>query len=128
MLHHYRIPFGFALHILVEIPASFGFFFRPSATLTTPQPDAHGIIRQYALLLTSTNLIAGIFLFQSPTPLSCQVAAALALYHVGPFTRAISRIRVVKEGTGIFINPWVPLVAHAICTTALFGEAFRSGS
>lgn len=117
----------FALHILVELPASLGFFFRPSATLTTPHQEAHGIIRQYALLLTSTNLIAGIFLFQSPTPLSCQVAGALALYHVGPFARAICRIRA-GEASGILINPWIHLVIHAICATVLFGEALWSES
>lgn len=118
---------AFALHILVELPASLGFFFRPSATLTTPHPEAHEIIRQYALLLTSTNLIAGIFLFQSPTSLSCQVAGALALYHVGPFARAIRRIRA-GQASGILINPWIFLVIHAICATALFGEALWSES
>ena len=76
-----NIPFF--LHILGEFGASVGFFFRPSQTLQRPQPHAHGVIRQYALLLTSTNLIAAIFLTQNhPTEISRKVAGALALYHL----------------------------------------------
>ncbi|KAL8796335.1 MAG: hypothetical protein Q9195_001242 [Heterodermia aff. obscurata] len=85
------MPFSipFFLHIIGEFGAATGFFLRPSQTLNRPQPDAHAVIRQYALLLTSTNLIAAIFLFQSqPTPVSTKVAGALALYHLGPLTRA----------------------------------------
>ena len=83
----------FFVHILGEFGASAGFFLRPSQTLRRPQPEAHAVIRQYALLLTSTNLIAAIFLFQDhATTTSTKVAGALALYHLGPLTRAVMKV------------------------------------
>lgn len=118
----------FALHILAELPASLGFFFRPSATLTAPQPHAHGVIRQYGLLLTSTNLVAAVFLFQaSSTTASCSVAAALALYHVGPVVRATGRVRIGEGiGNGLSLaSPWLHILVHGICAVGLLGEAFR---
>lgn len=126
MLIH-RLPF--ALHILIELPASFGFFLRPSATLRTPQPIAHGIIRQYALLLTASNLIATVFLFQpSATTASRQVAGALALYHAGPLVRAIGRIRAGEASANGFqerlISPWIHGVFHGACLAALLGESW----
>ena len=119
-----RIPFF--LHIIGEFGAATGFFLRPSQTLNRPQPDAHAVIRQYALLLTSTNLIAAIFLFQSqPTTVSTKVAGALALYHLGPLTRAYLKARRgermgIWEGMG---GAWVHIVFHSIVTAALAWEA-----
>lgn len=120
---HFSIPFF--LHILTEVPASGSFFLHPSLTLQTPQPGAHGVIRQYALLLASTTLIAAIFLLQPPSKTSCQVAAALALYHVGPLTRAVSRARAeesirIRGGLGW---PWVHAGFHGLCIAALIQEA-----
>ena len=103
-----NIPFF--LHILGEFGASASFFLRPSQTLRKPQPEAHAVIRQYALLLTSTNLIAAIFLFQDhATAISAKVAGALALYHLGPLTRAVMKVRTgekmgIWEGLG---GAWV---------------------
>lgn len=123
---HANIPF--LIHILGELIASYGFFLRPSATLTRPQPDAHAVIRQYALLLTSTNLIASIFLFQDhPSQTSCQVASALALYHLGPLTRAGYKIRN-GERTGIWEGlggAWVHAGFHSIAVGALLWEAMK---
>jgi hypothetical protein len=121
-----HLPFLF--HIIVEFPASVGFFLRPSATLVVPQPHAHAVIRQYALLLASTNLVAGAFLFNPSSPSSAQVAGALALYHVGPLMRAWNRIRAeerTKCEQGDWRGPWLHLGVHGICTAALMGEAFQ---
>ena len=96
-------------------------------TLLSPQPDAHGIIRQYALLLLSTILIAGSFLLQPPSTLSCQVAGALALHHVGPLIRAVNR---VSKGESIRIwnglgGPLVHMGIHGLCVAALAVEALK---
>ena len=121
-----NIPFF--LHIIGEFGASAGFFLHPSQTLRQPQPDAHPVIRQYALLLTSTNLIAAIFLFQDrATTVSTRVAGALALYHLGPLTRAGLKVRACEkmgiwEGIG---GAWVHVVFHSLVTAALTWEATR---
>ncbi len=119
-----HLPFLF--HILVELPASVGFFLRPSATLPAAQPDAHALIRQYALLLLSTNLIAGAFLFEPSSPSSRRVAGAFALYHVGPIVRAWNRVSAGEGTTRIsegWKGPWLHLAVHGICAVALTGEA-----
>ena len=125
---------SFLLHILGESFAIFGFAFRPSQTLRQPQPDAHAVIRQFALLLLSTNLIAGIFLFQEkPTNISCKVAGALALYHLGPLARAAMKIyrgeKVgIREGLG---GAWVHVGYHSVTMASLGWEAialWREGS
>lgn len=118
------IHLAFLLHILIELPASIAFFLKPSMTLSQPQPHAHAVIRQYALLLMSSNLIAYAFLFRPADETSRFVAAALAVYHLGPLGRAGSRIgggeaRGVK-GLG---SPWVHLVVHAACFVLLSWEA-----
>lgn len=125
MPQHFSIPFF--LHILTEMPASGGFLLRPSLTLQTPQPAAHGVIRQYALLLASSTLIAATFLFQPPSTTSCQVAGALALYHIGPLVRALSRARAGEsvggwKGLG---GPWVHAGFHSFCVAALTQEALK---
>ena len=118
----------FLVHILGEFGASYGFWFRPSATLSRPQPHAHPVIRQYALLLISTNLIAGIFLFQDqPSKISCQVAGALAFYHLGPLTRAALKVgdgrrKGLREGMG---GTWMHLGFHSIATAGLIWEATK---
>ena len=104
----------FLLHILIELPASLYFLLRPSGTLPTDQPHAHELIRQYALLLISTNIIAAIFLTRPEDRLSGQVAGAFAIYHVGPFVRAMNR--VWKGSKGIILGgPWLHAVVHGAC-------------
>ena len=124
------INIPFLLHILGELSASAGFFLRPSQTLRKPQPEAHAVIRQYALLLTSTNLIAAIFLFQGhATVISAKVAGALALYHLGPLTRAAMKVRTgekmgIWEGVG---GAWVHVrvMRHLMGTQRQFPRAAR---
>lgn len=126
MTIHVRV--AFLCHILVELPASIGFFLHPSATLAVEQPEAHAVIRQYALLLNSTNLIAWVFLFAASSDSARRVAAALALYHTGPMMRAWGKIRV-KRGTSKILAGWseprLHLGVHGICVVALLGEALR---
>lgn len=119
-----HLPFLF--HIIVEIPASVGFLLHPSATLAAAQPEAHGVIRQHALLLTSTNLVAWNFLFEDSSPLSGRIAAALALYHVGPIMRSWNRTKAEEAATrmpGGWRGPWLHLGVHGVCAVALMGEA-----
>jgi hypothetical protein len=87
------LPMGFLLHILIEVPASINFLLFPSRQLETFSPQAHAVIRQYALLLLTSVLIALIFLLRPVDDLSGQVAGVLSLYHIGPALRSIARLR-----------------------------------
>ncbi|KAL8832041.1 MAG: hypothetical protein Q9170_005038 [Blastenia crenularia] len=125
------IHLAFFFHILIELPASIAFLANPSMTLSQPQPHAHAVIRQYALLLMSSNIIAYTFLFRPADGVSGAVAAALALYHVGPLVRAGYRIRsgyggrVHEKGLG-GLGPRVHLIAHLIGLIALAREAVQA--
>ncbi len=117
-----NIPF--LLHILLELPASITFFLSPSTQLQLPSPpptpraysQAHALIRQYAVLLLVSNLVALICVLQ-PTAiddilgiraegkvveverLRGNVAGALAVYHLAPLVRAVGRM-VNGDGHG----------------------------
>jgi hypothetical protein len=86
------LPLGFLLHVLIEVPASINFFVFPSGQLGSYSPQAHAIIRQYALLLITTIVISIIFIVRPLDDLSGQVAGALGLYHIGPSLRSIGRL------------------------------------
>lgn len=119
-----HLPFLF--HIIVELPASIGFFLYPSATLTAVQPHAHSVIRQYALLLAATNLVAWTYLFEDSSPSSGRIAAALGVYHVGPIIRSWNRTKADEGPTRMregWRGPWLHLGVHVVCATALMGEA-----
>ena len=126
----------FILHTLIELPACLAFALFPSATLSTTQLHAHALIRQYAVLLLSTNLIAGSFIFRShENRLSCDgtgyvqswVAFSLAFYHVGPLTRAGFKIwegwRRRTRDKDTLVMPWVHAMSHLVCLTALAGRS-----
>ncbi|QSZ36328.1 hypothetical protein DSL72_007454 [Monilinia vaccinii-corymbosi] len=85
-----RLPF--ILHTIVEIPASLNFFFNPSSQLSTPAPQAHAVIQQYALLLFVSSLISILFAWRPVDRTSRNVAGALSLYHIAPTLRAAGRI------------------------------------
>ncbi|KAG4032729.1 hypothetical protein MFRU_006g01930 [Monilinia fructicola] len=114
--------YPFLLHTVIEIPASLNFFINPSAQLSTPAPQAHTIIQQYALLLFVSALISIVFSRRPVDRTSRNVAGALALYHVAPTIRATGRIlrgdgfRKGAKGLG---GPWVHLVVHFFCCAAL---------
>ena len=114
ILSVYRNPF--IVHIVIETPAALQFFIFPNAQIGTPNPQAQALIRQYALLLASSVLVALAFTGRESDQLSGQVAGALALYHVGPVVRAGSKL---SQGVSSMM-PWVSiLAAHAFCLAGL---------
>ncbi|KAK0120012.1 hypothetical protein ONS95_011430 [Cadophora gregata] len=105
---------AFLIHALLELPASLNFFFRPNEQLSTPVPQAHALIRQYAVLLMSSNIVALIFAFRPVDETSRRVAGALATYHAAPLVRAVGRITSHDEGYGKALGGrWVHAVVHA---------------
>ena len=112
---------------MTELPGSLGFFFSPSATLQIPQPYAHALIRQYALLLATTIGIAAIFLFQPATRTSRYIAGSFAFYHLGPIARAMNRLWIGKQGDAGkgMANPWIHLIVHFICAVVLAQELLQ---
>ena len=128
----HSIPF--ILHVILESPAAVAFALFPSATLRTPQPEAHALIRQYALSLLTTVLIAAVFARQ-PHDLQAnnahiqrleqQVAGALALYHVGPMIRAARKYRARQEQDRRMM-PCLHFFSHGACGMALAGRACQA--
>lgn len=117
----------FALHIVVEVPAVLQFALYPSSTLQVPQPHAHAVVRQYALLLLSTIVIAVIFVVASGDQIWIErgVAGSLSLYHLGPIIRAIDRgQRGEGRGRRSLQRPWMHAVVHLTCWIALAGRGF----
>jgi hypothetical protein len=117
---------GLPLHVLVEIPAAIGFLLFPSATLSKSQPEAHAVLRQYGILLFSTNIIVAFFLSSKMSMpesvyefLERRVAGALALYHVGPLCRAAARIYRQGRAQHVLTGPWLHLALHGICFISL---------
>lgn len=113
-----KLPFW--LHILIELPASLNFFFNPSEQLSSPAPQAHAIIKQYAVLLLVSNLISLIFALRPLDRTSRKVAGALALYHLAPLIRAASRIGNDQYGMGLG-GPIVHMIVHGLCFLGLIG-------
>jgi hypothetical protein len=109
----------FWVHVFVETPASLNFFFNPSEQLSSPAPQAHAIIKQYAVLLLASNLIALIFALRPLDQTSRNVAGAFSIYHLAPFARALSRIfagdQLYGQGLG---GPWLHLFVHGLCSVA----------
>ncbi len=120
----FLIIFALVLHLIIETTAALNFFLRPSATLSISQPHSHGIIRQYALLLLTTNIIVAVVLKRAVwDAVSAQIAAALALYHVGPFLRAVSRISRGDPGD-VLGGAWLHSFSHVLCATCLVASSF----
>ena len=88
-----KLQLGFLLHVLIEVPAAVNFLIFPSNQLGTYSPQAHAVIRQYALLLITSVLVSIIFMLRPVDQLAGQVAGALSLYHIGPSLRSIGRMR-----------------------------------
>lgn len=120
----------FLLHLIIELPAAIQFTVSPSATLRIRQPHAHALIRQYALLLMASNLIAAAFVLHDRRHSECSaleraVAAALAIYHLGPLLRAMARYQNGEgENRGLVMQPWLHLIVHFICGLELAGRGF----
>jgi hypothetical protein len=116
-----RLPFyqqnPFLVHAMLETPASLSFFLYPSGQLRTYSPQAHAVIRQYAVLLVSSILISLIFAFRPLDELSGQVAGALAVYHLAPMVRAGGRLM----GRQAVWQPLLFAAAHGVCLAGLVG-------
>lgn len=121
------VQFAFLLHLIIETAASINFLLRPSATLLVPQPHSHGVIRQYALLLISSNIIAAVMLNREVDSTSGKVAGALGVYHFGPVVRAVSRIVQRSSGSGLN-EPWLHAFAHMLCGTCLLVSFIASST
>jgi hypothetical protein len=112
----------FWAHILTELPASINFFLHPSEQLSSPAPQAHAIITQYAVLLLISNIIALIFALRPVDATSRHVGGALSIYHAAPLVRATRRIISNDEGYGSGLGgPVLHLVVHGVCLLALGG-------
>ena len=116
--------FSFLLHAIVETPACVNFLLFPDDQLPDSAPQAHAIIRQYAVLLFSSAIIAVTFACRAtPDFASGNVAGALAIYHIGPFVRAWSRIDV--RGTfdirrhSLLKDPLLHFAVHSLCLGSL---------
>jgi hypothetical protein len=114
------LPFWF--HLLIELPASINFFLQPSEQLSSPAPQAHAIIRQYAVLLFVSNLLALIFALRPIDGTSRSVAGALSVYHLAPLVRAGTRIAEESGEYGQGLGgPIVHFVVHGLCFAGLVG-------
>lgn len=113
--------FAFMLHTLVEVVAATNFMLTPSKQLDHYTPGAHPVIRQYALLLLSSAATSFIFARQPLSTSSRQVAAALALYHLGPMLRSVSRlVRQVNQSRAVLVSEaMLFLVVHMCCLVSL---------
>jgi hypothetical protein len=121
MIHFYA--FAFSLHAIVEIPACLNFLLFPDDQLPRAAPQAHAIIRQYAVLLLSTVVISIAFTFRVLDATSGKVAGALAFYHIAPLVRALSRITSAApsdtQDLPLLKNPLLHFVLHSICLGSL---------
>lgn len=121
---------SFLIHIALEVPASLNFYLRPDHQLSAPAPQAHAVIRQYAVSLLSSSLVAAVFAFRKRDETSAWVAAALAVYHLAPLVRAaitIARRRAERgeEGEGDLREPegpWIRAIVHAAALGPLLWE------
>ncbi len=114
--------FSFVLHVFVELPACLNFLLAPDDQLPLSAPQAHAVIRQYAVLLFSSVLISVMFALRDQDIMTGKVAGALALYHIAPCIRAWSRIRgeVPKAQPRSFIkDPVLHLFLHSLCLGSL---------
>jgi hypothetical protein len=116
--------FSFLLHALVETPACINFLLFPDDQLPVAAPPAHAIIRQYAVLLFCSIMIAVTFAYRSTLDVtSGKVAGALAFYHIAPLVRAWSRINTHAQSDiarlPLLKNPWSHFVIHSLCLGSL---------
>lgn len=121
------VQFAFLLHLIIETVASINFLLRPSATLSASQPQSHAVIRQYALLLVSSNIIAAVMLNREIDATSGKIAGALGVYHVGPAVRAVSRILQNSSCSGLN-EPWLHAFLHILCGTCLLVSFISSST
>jgi len=112
---------GFLIHIFIEVPASFNFLLFPSRQLETTTPHAHAVIRQYAVLLFASVLVATVFVSRPMDDTSGKVAAALAIYHVAPSIRAANDLSRRSQLGKPFLasEACLYLFVHVVCCATL---------
>ena len=113
--------FALLLHAAVELPAALNFFCFPDDQLADAAPQAHAVIRQYAVLLLCSALIACTIASQEPGTTTSYVAGILAVYHVAPLLRAWSRLRdpEVPERRPWLKDPRIHFFVHFLCLSSL---------
>jgi hypothetical protein len=116
-----HITYPFLLHAVLEIPASLNFFLNPSGQLGVYSPQAHPVIRQYAVLLLASILIALSFALRDADELSGQVAGALAIYHLAPMLRAAGRL----TGRRAIWQPLLFFATHGVCLAGLLAYCWE---
>jgi hypothetical protein len=148
------IHIPFALHSALELLAAAKFFLAPFADTPGLSADTETtahlglIIRQYALLLLSSSLVGLVFAFR-PVSVSVSVskdrdsggrttrlvAAALAVYHLGPVYRAYWRIMNPAAAEAVVQEPspssssswsWGGPYLHLLCHGYVFCDLLRS--
>ena len=112
---------SFLLHAAIETPAAINFLLFPNDQLSSPSPQAHPVIRQYAMLLLSTVIISFIIAFKPLDIVSGKIAGALAIYHCGPLIRATCKLASRKRlrERSLLGQPWLHLILHSICLVSL---------
>ena len=126
------------LHALLELPAAFTFYFKPSTHL----PDypvnlavralddrerswidaTEPILHSYGILQLASSLISEVAAqADMPIHLARAIGLSLAMYHVGPIRRAQARIKRDKalgkdaqQWLPLMKNPSLHLVVHAV--------------
>lgn len=118
----------FLANVVVEVPAMLNFALRPDDQLSSPAPQAHDIIAQYACLLMVYIQVSIIFIFRPLDATTGYVAMALAVYHVAPTIRALKTLMHHETGLGSGLRlggPWLHLTVHAICFFGLMKLGLR---
>merc|ERR1712000_769975 len=119
---------GFLIHIIIEIPASINFFCFPSRQLGIHTPQAHAVIRQYAVLLLVSVLLATVFVARPLDNTAGKVAGALALYHIAPFVRSAVRLHRQTQARApiIYSEAFLYVFVHSICFAALLHHCWTA--
>lgn len=119
---------GFLIHIIIEIPASINFFCFPSRQLGIHTPQAHAVIRQYAVLLLVSVLLATVFVARPLDNTAGKVAGALALYHIAPFVRSVVRLHRQTQARApiIYSEAFLYVFVHSVCFAALLHHCWTA--
>lgn len=112
---------AFLLHAAIEVPAAINFMLFPSKQLGKDTPNAHPVVRQYALLLVASVLIAIVFAVRETDEISRVVAGCLAIYHPGPALRSFARLRnQYKRSEPLLASEaFLYLICHILTGSAL---------
>lgn len=114
----FKLPF--LLHLIIETPAAYTFFFSPERQLHDCSPAARLILQQHGALLAASNLICiPVCVKLGMGDTDRMIAFALGFYHIWPCRRAYRRLsRVVVPGdvnaSAVLGGPMVHLAVHLV--------------